>query len=124
MGRTKQYTDAAAKHRAYRARLAVETVRVDRRRWAALEGRANRLAEAVGQARAAGCEVAREIAGAATDTVLDSLVDLPAALRRWLPRLAQPNLGSTRCGGRRDPLPNSRTSAWQAGSPIVADREV
>ena len=83
MGRTKQYTDAAAKHRAYRARLAVETVRVDRRRWAALEGRANRLAEAVGQARAAGCEVAREIAGAATDTVLDSLID-------WFQRRAAP----------------------------------
>lgn len=74
MGRPKIHVDAAAKHRAYRARLAAETVRVDRSRWAALEGQANRLAEAVARARAVGCPVACEIRGVvAAGTVLDSL---------------------------------------------------
>ena len=47
MGRPKLYADAAAKHRAYRQRLADETMRVDRRAWAMLEGGANQLAAAV-----------------------------------------------------------------------------
>jgi len=89
MGRPKIYVDAAAKHRAYRARLAAETVRVDRGRWAALEGQANRLAEAVGQARAAGCAVAREIGGVLTaDTVLDSLSE-------WFEACTTPATGSS-----------------------------
>jgi len=89
MGRPKVYVDAAAKHRAYRARLAAETVRVDRERWAALEGQANRLAEAVGQARAAGCAVACEIRGVlAADTVLDSLSE-------WFEACTTPAKGRT-----------------------------
>ena len=75
MGRPKVYEDAAAKQRAYRARLGAEMMRVNRRRWAALEGRVNRLAEAVGQARSAGCPVAVQIRGAATDTIVDSLTE-------------------------------------------------
>lgn len=73
MGRPKLYEDAAAKHRAYRKRLEEETVRVDRRRWAALEESVNRLAAAVAEARRAGCPVANEIVGCSTDTVLHSL---------------------------------------------------
>ena len=81
MGRPRLYADAAAKHRAYRARSAAETVRVDRRRLAALEARVSRLGDAFGQAWAAGCEVAREVREPAPNKVLDSLtaLDLLAA---------------------------------------------
>jgi hypothetical protein len=75
MGRPRVYADAAAKQRAYRARLGAEMVLVNRRRWAALEARVNRLAEAVRAAGAAGCPVAREVRGAATDTIVESLTD-------------------------------------------------
>lgn len=74
MGRPKLYSSTAEKHRAYRARLAAETVRVDRVRWAELEGRANRLAEVVAAVRSAGCPVAAQIHGVATDTVPDALI--------------------------------------------------
>ncbi len=73
MGRPKLYADAAAKNRAYRKRLAAQTVRVDRRRWAALEEQVNQLAEAVAEARRAGSPVARQIVGASSATIIDSL---------------------------------------------------
>lgn len=73
MGRPRVYMNAAEKHRAYRARLASETVRVDRRLWAALEARRDRLAEAVKEARIAGCPLAKEVTGVHPDTILDSL---------------------------------------------------
>ncbi|OQA94968.1 MAG: hypothetical protein BWY25_02602 [Chloroflexi bacterium ADurb.Bin222] len=81
MGRPKLHVDEAAKHRAYRARLAVETVRVDRCRWEALEAGVSRLGNAFGQAWVAGCETAREIRAPAEHKVLDSLaaLDLLAA---------------------------------------------
>lgn len=75
MGRPKVYADAAAKQRAYRARLAEEMMPVNRRRWAALEGRVSRLAEALDRARLAGCPVARQIRGSATETALDGLIE-------------------------------------------------
>jgi len=75
MGRPKLYADAAAKQRAYRARLEAETMRVDRRRWAALEAQVERLAEAVEQARRAGCPVAGQIRGAASTTIMDFLTE-------------------------------------------------
>lgn len=55
MGRPKLYEDMAAKHRAYRARLAAEMVRVNRKAWAALEARTDRVAAAVAAARLTGC---------------------------------------------------------------------
>ena len=75
MGRPKVYTDAAAKHRAYRMRREADTVRVSRKAWAALEARANRVVEAVIAARQARCPVAVQMVGIARDTVLDSLAD-------------------------------------------------
>lgn len=94
MGRPKLYVNEAAKHRAYRARLAAGTVRVDQRQWAALEARVSRLGDAVGQAWAAGCEVAREIRAPAPHKVLDSLtvLDLLAA---WFEEQAA--LATARC---------------------------
>lgn len=75
MGRPKLYADAAAKHRAYRKRLAAETKRVDRRAWALLEEGANGLAQALIDARAAGHPAAQGIVGASTYTILDSLTE-------------------------------------------------
>lgn len=75
MGRPKVYADAAAKQRAYRARLAAEMVLVNRRRWAALEAQVERLGEAVEQARRAGCPIARQIRGAASTTIMDFLTE-------------------------------------------------
>ncbi|HOQ28571.1 MAG TPA: hypothetical protein PLU39_16925 [Armatimonadota bacterium] len=75
MGRPKLYPDAAAKHRAYRKRLATETMRVDRRRWAALEAQVERLGDAVEQARRAGCPVAKQIRGACSTTTMDFLTE-------------------------------------------------
>lgn len=83
MGRPKLHEDEAAKHRAYRARLAAETVRVDRRRWEALETRVIRLGDALAQAWTAGCEAAREIRAPAPHKVLDSLTALDL-LAAWL----------------------------------------
>ncbi len=73
MGRPKVYADAAAKQRAYRARLAAEMKLVSRRRWAALEGQVERLGESVEQARRAGCPIARQIRGASSGTIMDFL---------------------------------------------------
>lgn len=73
MGRPKLYEDMAAKHRAYRARLAAEMVRVNRKAWAALEARTDRVAAAVAAARLTGCPVAKQIGGTSRDTVLDEL---------------------------------------------------
>lgn len=75
MGRPKVYADAAAKQRAYRARLAEEMVLVNRRRWAALEAQVERLGEAVAQARQAGCPVALQIRGACSTTMMDFLTE-------------------------------------------------
>jgi len=71
--RPKLYPDAASKQRAYRVRLAEETMLVNRRRWAELEGRTDRLAEAVAAARKAGCPIAKQIRGSMRETVLDEL---------------------------------------------------
>jgi hypothetical protein len=75
MGRPKVHADAAAKHRAYRARREAETIRVSRKAWAALEARTNRVVEAVVVARQEGCPVAVQVVGTARDTLLDSLAD-------------------------------------------------
>lgn len=83
MGRPKLHGDEAAKHRAYRARLAAETVRVDRSRQEALERRVSRLGDALAQAWTAGSEVAWEIRAPATHKVLDPLTALDL-LAAWL----------------------------------------
>lgn len=116
MGRAKVYPDAAAKQRAYRARLAEEMVLVNRRRWAALEGRVNRLADAVSGARSAGCPMAREIRGAATDTILDSLTgwfEGQAADAR-----AQGRAASSACGGLRGEGEGSRRAPVEEGTSL------
>jgi hypothetical protein len=73
MGRPKRYANAAEKQRAYRARLAAETIRVTRRHWAALIAQRERLGEAVRAARAAGCGTAAQIGGGSADAILDLL---------------------------------------------------
>lgn len=100
MGRPKLYVDEAAKHRAYRARLAAETVRVDRHRQEALEVRVRRLGDALAQAWTAGSEVAREIRALAPHKVLDSLTALDL-LAAWLE--AQTALATERSAEATDP---------------------
>ena len=73
MGRPRVYESAAAKHRAYRARLAAEMVRVNRKAWAALEARTDRLADAVWAAQRSGCLDAQQIRSHSRDGVLDEL---------------------------------------------------
>jgi len=98
MGRPKRDASAAEKQRAYRARLAAETVRVNRRAWAALEARRDRVAEAVWAARQAGCATAAQIVGASPDTVLE-------ALSAWFEAHAA---GSCACAA---PVPPAATGA-------------
>jgi len=102
MGRPKLHVDEAAKHRAYRARLAAETVRVDQRRWEALEARVSRLGNAFGQAWTAGCEVAQEIRALGPHKVLDPLTALDL-LTAWFE--AQASLATARHTQAEDASP-------------------
>ena len=73
MGRPKRYANAAEKQRAYRARLAAETIRLSRRHWEAFIAQRERLGDAVRAARAVGCGTATQIAGGSADAILDLL---------------------------------------------------
>jgi hypothetical protein len=73
MGRPRFYGSGAERQRAFRQRLAVETVRVDRAALDQLHARLDRLQEAVRAAANVGDDVASACSAASVETMLDKL---------------------------------------------------
>jgi len=73
MGRPRLYRSSAERQRAFRQRLEVETVRVDRAASDLLHARLDRLQEALRAAARAGDAVASACSAASVDTMLDKL---------------------------------------------------
>lgn len=74
MGRRRQYATAAERQRAYRERQEAEWAQVDRRALEQMNGRLDRLQEAVFRAAAAGDEAARACRASSVDTMLERLI--------------------------------------------------
>jgi hypothetical protein len=73
MGRPRLYGSGAERQRAFRQRLEVETVRVDRAALDRLHARLDRLQEAVRAAANAGDDVASACSAASVETLLEKL---------------------------------------------------
>jgi len=73
MGRLKQYATSAERQTAYRQRLRVETVVIDRARLDRLRAQLDGLQQAIAQAQRAGDSCARQVGHASVESTLEAL---------------------------------------------------